>query len=102
MVYFAGFPTWVIKIGQSVDVKKRISALSNQFQRPVSLLKVIPGGLDQEQRIHQRFKHLRLPVMNEQFRPGPDLMEFIQGLGVRPSFKLNLKLGLTPVTPPSA
>jgi hypothetical protein len=34
------------------------------------------GGPKEEQQIHERFSHLRFG-RKEQFRPGPDLMEFI-------------------------
>jgi hypothetical protein len=65
-----------IKIGYSQDVETRIGQLEADFGRPLALLRVMPGGRDEEKAIHGRFAHLRLG-QTEQFRPASDLMDFI-------------------------
>ena len=76
MIYFARLATGAIKIGTAVDPRKRIRGLVSVYDTPVILLKTLPGGPEEERAIHQRFAHLRLGK-KEQFRPGPDLLEFI-------------------------
>jgi hypothetical protein len=76
MIYFARLATGSIKIGTAVDPQKRIKGLASVYDTSVILLGTMPGGPEEERAIHQRFDHLRLGK-KEQFRPGPDLLEFI-------------------------
>jgi hypothetical protein len=77
MIYFIqpadGGP---VKIGYSDDVEARRRQLVTYYNCPLVLLGVMPGSREEEQAIHARFAHLRLG-RTEQFRPAPDLMEFI-------------------------
>jgi hypothetical protein len=65
-----------IKIGFSHDVPKRIKELKSHFGTPLTLLATIEGGREREREIHARFAHMRLGK-TEQFRPAPELLEFI-------------------------
>lgn len=76
MIYFAQLPTGAIKIGTSENVDARLGQLERHYRHPVALLHTIDGGRDIEREMHERFGHLRFGK-TEQFRPGPDLMEFI-------------------------
>lgn len=74
-------PSWVyfirkgdlIKIGYSTEPAIRFRTL-----RPDEVLAVIPGSMRDEQRCHAAFAHLR--EHHEYFRPGPDLLAFIDGV----------------------
>lgn len=65
-----------VKIGCAVDVERRKSGLESLYGRRLRVLATIPGGRDEEARIHARFAHLRFRN-KEQFRPALDLMTFI-------------------------
>jgi hypothetical protein len=75
-----------VKIGYSVDVVRRLKQLEYHYKRPLALLATMPGGPDEEAEIHARFDHLRFGTGRpqgqgrrpEQFRPAPELMEFIR------------------------
>lgn len=77
MIYFAqpvgGGP---VKIGCSDDVERRLKCLESQYRIPLSLLKVVPGGREEERAFHERFAAHRFPG-TEQFRPVADLLEFL-------------------------
>lgn len=77
MIYFLqpvdGGP---VKIGFSDNLEARRIALELHYGRQLSVLATLPGGREEEKAIHERFAHLRLG-RTEQFRPAPDLMEFI-------------------------
>jgi Meiotically up-regulated gene 113 len=72
-----------IKIGCAVKIDRRIKELELYYGRKLILLATMEGDRSTEKEIHERFKHLRLEsgrsrgVKVEQFRPSPDLMEFI-------------------------
>lgn len=76
MIYFAKLASGAIKIGTAVDPQKRIRGLASVYDTSVILLGTMPGGPEEEREIHQRFEHLRFGK-KEQFKPGPDLLEFI-------------------------
>lgn len=76
MIYFAQTPTGSIKIGFSSRADVRIRSLENHYGECLCLLRIMPGGRGTERKIHDRFSHLRFG-RTEQFRPGPDLIEFI-------------------------
>jgi hypothetical protein len=76
MIYFARLASGAIKIGYSADVETRIIALRSTYAGGQSLLATIEGTRETEREIHQRFAHLRFG-RTEQFRPAPELMEFI-------------------------
>jgi hypothetical protein len=77
LIYFAQLPTGSVKIGKAEDVERRIDQLEVEYKGPVAILKTMPGGFKEERKTHQRFAHLRFEG-TEQFRPGPDLMAFIE------------------------
>jgi hypothetical protein len=72
-----------VKIGTTADLDSRLRTLESHYGRPLALLATMPGGRDEERAVHERFAHLRLNGKShrgrqpEQFRPGPDLMNFI-------------------------
>ena len=76
MIYFAQFPNGTVKIGSSVDPRCRMKKFRSEYRVELSILAVKPGGPREEYRIHRRFAHLRFPG-TEQFRPAPELLEFI-------------------------
>jgi hypothetical protein len=65
-----------VKIGTSVNVDVRRKQLEWDYGRSLVLLATLPGGRDEERALHQRFAAHRLG-RTEQFRPVPELMEFI-------------------------
>jgi hypothetical protein len=71
--------TGPIKIGTTIRVAARIVQLTNQLKKPLHVLGVMEGNLDEERAMHTRFHHLRIqPKRREEwFRPGSDLLEFI-------------------------
>lgn len=77
MIYFAqpvdGGP---VKIGTTENLPQRLAGLESTYGKPMALLGTMPGGRDEERAIHDRFSHLRLG-RTEQFRPEPELMQFI-------------------------
>jgi hypothetical protein len=76
MVYFAQLESGAIKIGTTEDLEQRLDTLASLYSHRLALLATMPGSFQEEAEIHRRFDHLRFPG-TEQFRPGPDLMEFI-------------------------
>lgn len=84
MIYFmqptAGGP---VKIGHAGNVDIRHAQLESHYGCELVVLATMDGGRDEEAEIHERFAHLRLKGKNqrgrrpEQFRPAPELMEFI-------------------------
>lgn len=65
-----------IKIGFTANIGVRLKQLESTYERPLALLRSIPGGRIEEHDIHSRFAHLRLS-RTEQFRPDPELLNFI-------------------------
>jgi hypothetical protein len=76
VIYFVQLESGSIKIGFTDNLEQRLSGLSRHYGSPVSLLAAIPGGLERESEIHDRFAHLRFG-RTEQFRPALDLLDFI-------------------------
>lgn len=76
MIYFAQTATGSIKIGTTEDLPSRLERLKDHYGAELALLATMPGDRDREAEIHDQFAHLRFG-RTEQFRPGPDLMEFI-------------------------
>jgi Meiotically Up-regulated Gene 113 (MUG113) protein len=72
-----------IKIGFSDNVEVRHRQLEAHYGKPLAILATMPGDPTVEAKVHERFAHLRLGEQGkrgrqpEQFRPAPDLMEFI-------------------------
>lgn len=64
-----------IKIGFSGNVATRFAGLQIGCPHELSLLGRMPGGLDDERRLHARFDALR--IRGEWFRPEPELLAFI-------------------------
>jgi Meiotically up-regulated gene 113 len=75
MIYFAQLPTGAIKIGKTGDVNARLAQLEREFQGQIALLRAMPGNFKEETEMHCLFQHLR--IRGEEFRPAPDLLEFI-------------------------
>jgi hypothetical protein len=67
-----------IKIGFTGNTPMaRLSALQTGNPEPLRLLAAIPGVREDEQRLHERFAHIR--IGGEWFRAEPDLLAFIDG-----------------------
>ena len=64
-----------IKIGFTVDLRKRLVALRTSTPHPLRLLLEVPGGEDVERDWHKRFAHVRLN--GEWFRPDDELLQAI-------------------------
>jgi len=83
VVYFAQIgDSGPIKIGCTSDLASRLSWHRGNFGVAVTLLLTIAGDRRTEREIQSRFAHLRIRRRPrggrlEQFRPGPDLLEFI-------------------------
>ena len=67
-----------IKIGHASSPRSRLCELQVSHHVTLSLLHDMPGKLEDEYRIQQRFNHLR--IRGEWFRPGQDLLEYIEEL----------------------
>ncbi len=82
MVYFVSTGNGLIKIGTTINFYNRMRDLRYTHKSPLKLLGFMPGGLAEEQEVHQQFRHLRIDNAwhAELFHPGPDLMEFIESL----------------------
>ncbi|MEN9924059.1 MAG: hypothetical protein RL268_185 [Pseudomonadota bacterium] len=67
-----------IKIGFANTVRSRLHALRTAHHEELILLATMAGGAVQEQRMHEKFAHLRL--RGEWFSPDEDLLCFIESL----------------------
>ncbi len=77
MIYFMQSPDGgPVKIGYSGDVEARARQLESHYGKPLAVLATVPGDRAEEAEMHRRFAHLRLG-RTEQFRPAPELMDFI-------------------------
>ena len=76
MIYFAQLPTGSIKIGYSANVPLRMYQLRLYYGEELALLHVMDGDRAAEREIHARFAAHRFGP-REQFRPVPEIMEFI-------------------------
>ena len=78
IIYFAscGLSDDVIKIGYSDDPEERIKQLGLPS---VQLVAMLPGSMDQEAELHERFKHLRLEN-SEWFRLDHELEVLVTNL----------------------
>ena len=85
MIYFMqpvdGGP---VKIGHSEDVDRRRRQLAWGYGKPLTLLKVMPGGREEERAMHDRFAAYRIDN-SELFEPSHELMEFIAAIKDMPS-----------------
>ena len=86
MIYFMRIESrGLIKIGTTVTLSNRMES-HRAYWPGLTLLRVLDGGRDEEQEIHRRFDHLRVPSINTQqlgsrkelFCPGPDLIHFMR------------------------
>lgn len=65
-----------IKIGTAKDPRRRLAGLQTSTAVPLHILAAMAGDRTAEQRLHQRFQHLRL--RGEWFVPEPELLEYIR------------------------
>jgi hypothetical protein len=65
-----------IKIGRSRSPQARMQTLQTANPETLRLRGVIPGGVELEQHMHERFAHLR--ISGEWFAPGGDLVACMQ------------------------
>lgn len=65
-----------VKIGTTKDLSGRVKQLEANYRTPMVVLATTDGTYKEERAMHRRFSHLRLG-RTEQFRPEPELMEFI-------------------------
>lgn len=64
-----------IKIGTSVDPRKRLREIQTSHPSRLQIVGLIEGGIARERELHQTFAHLRLE--GEWFALGPELIDFI-------------------------
>jgi hypothetical protein len=78
-VYFvqAGSSCGPIKIGFSDDVGKRVAGLQTGNPELLTLLLVVPGTMETESSLHNRFASARIRQSGEWFRPTRQLLEFV-------------------------
>ena len=67
-----------IKIGHASSPRSRLCELQVSHHVTLSLLHNMPGKFEDEYKIQQRFSHLR--IRGEWFRPGQDLLDYIEEL----------------------
>lgn len=80
VVYFIrSGATGAIKIGVTDSIKRRLTSLRNGNPSYLSVLATIPGGYEEERRLHTLFAPLRL--VREWFSPDQPLLDFISGIG---------------------
>ncbi len=80
MIYFIQDESALfIKIGYTAadDAMERLRDLQTGCPSGLVLLYSMPGSMDYERELHQRFSHAR--VRGEWFQPVPDLLRFILG-----------------------
>jgi hypothetical protein len=76
----------LIKIGMTTNLPSRLCWLRWHFKYPITILATIPGGVEEESRIHDRFSHLKIQPFSpktrkrEWFYPTAELMDFIKNL----------------------
>jgi hypothetical protein len=76
-VYFIRRPSdGQIKIGFSDNVGDRLVNLRAEYQEPLDLLTVIPGGQPEEAALHARFADIR--ERGEWFRATPELLAYVE------------------------
>lgn len=95
-IYFAvarTTPTGPVKIGYTTDLKARISGLSVGMPGGITVLATLPGGIETEQYLHERFAGCRRS--GEWFDLTDELRQFIQDVQ-------NKKPGLVPFVEPGA
>jgi hypothetical protein len=77
MIYFVQAKSGgSVMIGFTNNLDSRLKQLQATYGRELVVLATMEGGLAEERGILSRFEHLRLGRA-EQFRPSPELMEFI-------------------------
>lgn len=77
VVYFISSGS-LIKIGVTVELRKRFTSLQCGSPMPLTLLASIPGDRSMEQKLHKQFSHLR--THGEWFKNDPSLMAYIESL----------------------
>lgn len=68
-----------VKIGFSQNVHRRLLNIKSARGAALTLLKSYAGTTGDEQRVHDRFRHLR--IEGEWYRPAPELLSFIESVG---------------------
>lgn len=68
-----------VKIGFSKNPKGRLSSLQTGIPERLHLLGVLPGGKEEEQRLHRYFA--AYCIQGEWFKPAPDLLAYIRTRG---------------------
>lgn len=77
MIYFVNH-TDFIKIGYTVDIRKRISDLQLSCPIPISVVGLIDGTIREEKVLHEKFKDIW--SHGEWFRYTKELSDFIESL----------------------
>ena len=79
VVYFMQRSDGCIKIGFSTNVGDRVRAIESSTG-PINLLATVPGGLEQERKLHETFAYCR--VHGEWFNPDSELLKLIENVNV--------------------
>lgn len=86
VVYFLRTPAGTVKIGCSIELRRRLRDLHREFGGPVRLLASQPGGRALEAEMHQRFADSRvMDLLGEQFEPSDELLDYIDRTGIHTS-----------------
>lgn len=75
VVYFAGSSDSPIKVGYTINLDKRISAIKTAAPTPVKLLTSVPGNRKTESYFHARLRPHRL--QGEWFTPHSEVLDLI-------------------------
>lgn len=71
--------THEVKIGFTAGaIEKRMASLQTAHPCKLKLMAIIPGSMEHENSLHEKFDSIRLH--GEWFRPSPDLLTFIAQL----------------------
>lgn len=78
MIYFAQMDcsNGFIKIGVAIDLRQRIDKLQSASPYQINVVRVLPGGITEERKLHRRFSASH--VKREWFRPDADLLTYIE------------------------
>lgn len=75
--------TGEVKIGYAKDPEQRMRELQTGNPGEIKLLAIVDHkGPAMERELHRQFAHLR--IRGEWFKPGADLLEYIESLGDTP------------------
>lgn len=94
MIYFIQDSEGHIKIGYSLNTKKRLQNLSTDNSSKLKLLADIPGSRSFENKLHNKFSHLK--VHGEWYKSENELLLYIEELKNNPPIEENRQVIILP------